>query len=50
MRTFTIALENALLCPTATYFFLLLPTSSHFGPHHRLDFAVVKGNHAVFQK
>lgn len=50
MPTFTIALENASNAPERFYYVLLLPTLSHFSPHHRLLLAFVKRKHADFSK
>jgi hypothetical protein len=50
MPTFTIALENASKVQERFYLVLLLPTLSHFSPHHRLLLAVVKRKHADFSK
>lgn len=50
LLTFTIALENVCLALLFFYLFLLLPTTTHFSPHHRLVCAVVKQNPQSFSK
>jgi len=50
MLTFTIALENASTAPVRLYFVLLPTTLTHFSPHHRLLFGVVKRKHTFFRK